>query len=82
MTGTMHVADDQGDTTHTWDTADPTTIQEIEELFPGGPDDRATGLPPDRRRRRRTATPGHLEPRGAHRAVRRPPTGRRLARWS
>ena len=23
MTGTMHVADDQGDTIHTWDTADP-----------------------------------------------------------
>jgi hypothetical protein len=33
MTGTMHVADDQGDTTHTWDTADPRTVQEIEELF-------------------------------------------------
>ena len=33
MTGTMHVADDQGDTTHTWDTADPATVQEIEELF-------------------------------------------------
>jgi hypothetical protein len=33
MTGTMHVADHQGDTTHTWDTADPHTVQEIEELF-------------------------------------------------
>jgi hypothetical protein len=33
MTGTMHVADDHGDTTHTWDTADPRTVQEIEELF-------------------------------------------------
>jgi hypothetical protein len=33
MTGTMYVADDQGDTTHTWDTADPRTVQEIEELF-------------------------------------------------
>ena len=33
MTGTMHVADHQGDTTHTWDTADPRTVQEIEELF-------------------------------------------------
>jgi hypothetical protein len=33
MTGTMHVADHQGDTTHTWDTADPATIREIEELF-------------------------------------------------
>jgi hypothetical protein len=25
MTGTMDVADHQGDTTHTWDTADPRT---------------------------------------------------------
>ena len=33
MTGTMHVADHQGDTTHTWDTADPTTVREIEEIF-------------------------------------------------
>ncbi len=33
MTGTMHVADDQGDTTHTWDTTDPATVREIEELF-------------------------------------------------
>jgi hypothetical protein len=33
MTGTMHVADDQGDTIHTWDTADPATVREIEELF-------------------------------------------------
>src|SRR5215207_8178335 len=33
MTGTMHVADHQGDTTHTWDTADPSTVREIEELF-------------------------------------------------
>ena len=33
MTGTMHVADDQGDTTHTWDTADLATVREIEELF-------------------------------------------------
>jgi hypothetical protein len=33
MTGTMHVADHQGDTTHTWDTTDPATVQEIEELF-------------------------------------------------
>jgi hypothetical protein len=33
MTGTIHVADDQGDTTHTWDTTDPATVQEIEELF-------------------------------------------------
>jgi hypothetical protein len=33
MTGTMHVADRQGDTTHTWNTADPKTVREIEELF-------------------------------------------------
>jgi hypothetical protein len=33
MTGTMHVADHQGDTTHTWDTADPRTVREIEEIF-------------------------------------------------
>ena len=33
MTGSMHVADHQGDTTHTWDTADPTTVWEIEEIF-------------------------------------------------
>jgi hypothetical protein len=33
MTGTMHVADHQGDTTHTWDTAAPATVREIEELF-------------------------------------------------
>jgi len=33
MTGTIHVADHQGDTTHTWDTTDPRTVQEIEELF-------------------------------------------------
>jgi hypothetical protein len=32
-TGTMHVADHQGDTIHTWDTADPRTVREIEELF-------------------------------------------------
>jgi hypothetical protein len=33
MTGTMHVADHHGDTTHIWDTADPTTVLEIEEIF-------------------------------------------------
>ena len=33
MTGTMHVADHQGDTTRTWDTADPRTIRGIEEIF-------------------------------------------------
>jgi hypothetical protein len=32
-TGTMYVAVLQGDTTHTWDTADPATVREIEELF-------------------------------------------------
>jgi hypothetical protein len=33
MTGTMHVADHQGDTTYTWDTADPRTVREIEDIF-------------------------------------------------
>jgi hypothetical protein len=33
MIGTMHVADDQGDTTYTWDTADPQTVREIEQIF-------------------------------------------------
>jgi hypothetical protein len=33
MTGSIHIADAQGDTTHTWDTADPETIREIEEVF-------------------------------------------------
>jgi hypothetical protein len=33
MTGTIHVANDQGDTTATWDTADPRTVREIEALF-------------------------------------------------
>ena len=33
MTGSMHVADHQGDTIHTWDTAAPTTVREIEEIF-------------------------------------------------
>ena len=33
MTGTIHVADHQGDTIHTWDTTDPATVQEIEEIF-------------------------------------------------
>jgi hypothetical protein len=33
MTGNMHVADHQGDTTHTWDTADPRSVQVIEEIF-------------------------------------------------
>jgi hypothetical protein len=33
MTGWIHITDAQGDTTHTWDTADPETIREIEEVF-------------------------------------------------
>jgi hypothetical protein len=33
MTGTIHIADVHGDTTHTWDTADPATVREIEEVF-------------------------------------------------
>jgi hypothetical protein len=33
MTGTIHVADLDGDTTRTWDTADPATVREIEEVF-------------------------------------------------
>jgi hypothetical protein len=33
MTGTIHVADVDGDTTRTWDTTDPATVREIEEVF-------------------------------------------------
>jgi hypothetical protein len=33
MTGKIHIADAQGDTTRSWDTADPETVQEIEEIF-------------------------------------------------
>ena len=33
MTGSIHIGDANGDTTRTWDTADPATIQEIEEVF-------------------------------------------------
>jgi hypothetical protein len=33
MTGSIHIADAQGDTTRTWDTADPATVQQIEEVF-------------------------------------------------
>ena len=29
MTGSIHIADMQGDTTRTWDTADPETVREI-----------------------------------------------------
>jgi len=33
MTGCIHITDAQGDTTLIWDTADPETIREIEEVF-------------------------------------------------
>jgi hypothetical protein len=33
MTGSIHVADAQGDSTRAWDTADPATVQEIEKVF-------------------------------------------------
>ncbi len=33
MTGTIRIADTHGDSTRTWDTADPATIREIEEVF-------------------------------------------------
>jgi len=33
MTGNIHIADAQGHTTRTWDTADPATIREVEEVF-------------------------------------------------
>jgi hypothetical protein len=33
MTGSIHIADAKGDTTCSWDTADPATIREIEEVF-------------------------------------------------
>jgi hypothetical protein len=33
MTGNIHIADVQGDTTRTWDTADPETIRAVEEIF-------------------------------------------------
>jgi hypothetical protein len=33
MTGSIHIVDARGDTTRTWDTADPATVQEIEEVF-------------------------------------------------
>jgi hypothetical protein len=35
MTGRIHITNEQGDTTRTWDTADPETIREIEEVFRG-----------------------------------------------
>jgi hypothetical protein len=33
MTGSIHIADVHSDTTRTWDTADPQTVREIEEVF-------------------------------------------------
>jgi hypothetical protein len=33
MTGSIHIADVNGDTTRTWDTADPATVREVEEVF-------------------------------------------------
>jgi hypothetical protein len=33
MTGRIHIADAQGDTTRTWDTADPETVRAVEEIF-------------------------------------------------
>jgi hypothetical protein len=33
MTGSIHIADVHGDTTRTWDPADPATVREIEEVF-------------------------------------------------
>ena len=33
MTGSIHIADEGGHTTRTWDTADPQTIQEIQEVL-------------------------------------------------
>jgi hypothetical protein len=33
MTGSIHIADARGDTTRTWDTTDPATVREIEEVF-------------------------------------------------
>jgi hypothetical protein len=32
MTGSIHIADANGHTTRTWDTADPQTIREVEEV--------------------------------------------------
>jgi hypothetical protein len=33
MTGSIHIADEGGHSTRTWDTADPQTIREIEEIL-------------------------------------------------
>jgi hypothetical protein len=63
MTSTMHIADHQGDTTHTWDTADPTTVREVEEISgrrrrPGG---LCTGEPGTAEENRCALTPGALK---------------------
>jgi hypothetical protein len=62
MTGTMHVADHQGDTTHTWDTADPAAVQEIESSSrrPRRPGGWSTARPPTARASRCASTPGTL----------------------
>jgi hypothetical protein len=44
MTGTIHLADAQGDTTRTWDTADPATVQEDDDAGRAGPLRRLVGL--------------------------------------
>jgi hypothetical protein len=33
MTGRVHIADAQGDTIRTWDTLDPGTVREVEQVF-------------------------------------------------
>ena len=33
MTGSIHITDEGGHTTHTWDTTDPQTIREVEEVL-------------------------------------------------
>ena len=33
MTGSIHIADEGGHTTRTWDTADPQTVREIQEVL-------------------------------------------------
>ena len=33
MTGSIHITDEGGHSTRTWDTGDPQTIQEIEEVL-------------------------------------------------
>jgi hypothetical protein len=33
VTGSIHIADREGDTTRTWDTADPDTVRAVEDIF-------------------------------------------------